>query len=271
MSFKHAAFNALNRGPARRLIGLAASGIATAGGERAWITPDSPSGAWLKRTRGGAMLMPYPRGMGAEQCDAIARDVFLHRYTVAPGDVVLDIGAGIGTETLPLSRMTGPAGKVIAVEAHPATYAMLERVCRLNNLQNVEPIHAAVMDSDEPVLISDLQAEGYLENKIGGEGIEVPAVTVAQLVSKFQLDRIDFLKMNIEGAEVAALLGAGDLLSIVRHAAIGCHDFLADETGDDSYRTKGRVRALLEEAGFTLTTRTEDARPWAADYLFASR
>ncbi|MGB0877188.1 MAG: FkbM family methyltransferase [Mycobacterium sp.] len=271
MSFKHTAFDAVNRRPARRLIGLAASAVASVAGERARITYDSASGGWLKRTPGGAMLMPYPRGMGVEQCVDFTRDVFLREYAPGPGDVALDIGAGIGTETLPFSGMVGDSGKVVAVEAHPATFDMLERTCRLNDLRNVELIHAAVMDSDQPVMISDLREGFCQENRIGAGGIEVPAVTISDLVAKLELKRIDFLKMNIEGAEVGALRGALDVLPIVGHAAIGCHDFLADETGDESYRTMDAVHDLLVDADFTVTRNAEDPRPWAAHYLFASR
>ncbi|MGB0436586.1 MAG: hypothetical protein ACPGIJ_06385, partial [Mycobacterium sp.] len=60
-------------------------------------------------------------------------------------------------------------------------------------------------------------------------------------------------------------------LPIVGHAAIGCHDFLADETGDESYRTMDAVHDLLVDADFTVTRNAEDPRPWAAHYLFASR
>lgn len=271
MSFKHTAYKALNRGSTRWLIGLAASAVTTLEGQRASITYDRQTGGWLQRTSGGVMLMPYPRGMSAEQCSSFTTDVFLHRYSLRPGDVVFDIGAGIGTEALPFSRMVGDSGKVVAVEAHPATFAKLERVCRLNNLRNVECVHAAVMDSNEPVTISDLDEESYIENKIGGQGVEVPALTIPDLVTKYGVDRIDFLKMNIEGAEAPALRGARDVLPLVRNAAIGCHDFMADQTGDESYRTKDVVHAMLVDAGFTVTRRDEDPRPWAADYLFASR
>jgi FkbM family methyltransferase len=271
MSLRQAAYNTLNRGFGRRLIGLAATAVETAQRKPSWITYDSSSGLWLKRTRGGATLVPRPRDMTAEQWAEITRDVFMHRYTVGPGDVVLDIGAGIGTEVLVFSSMVGHSGEVVAVEAHPATFATLERLCQLNRVGNVELIQAAVMDSDRPVTISDLPAERSIENRIVADGIEVPAVTIRHLVCKFKLDRIDFLKMNIEGAEVAALRGARDVLPIVRNAAIGCHDFLADETGDESFRTKEAVHALLVEAGFNVTGRDEDPRPWAADYLFASR
>ncbi|OBI72376.1 hypothetical protein A5663_08075 [Mycobacterium sp. E740] len=209
--------------------------------------------------------------MGIEESEAFTRDVFLPHYTVKPGDVVLDIGAGIGSETLPFARWVGPSGNVVAVEAHPATFATLQRTCQLNGVTNVKLVHAAVMDSDRPVMISDLPTEVSYENRIGSDGVEVPALTLTDLVGKYGLERIDFLKMNIEGAELPALQGGSEVLPLVRHAAIGCHDFLAEETGDGSYRTKDAVYELLVDAGFTVRRRDDDPRPWASDYLFATR
>jgi ubiquinone/menaquinone biosynthesis C-methylase UbiE len=66
--------------------------------------------------------------MSAEKCEDWVRDVFMHRYVVGCGDIVLDIGAGSGTEVLPESWMVGRSGEVIAVDAHPATFAALERL-----------------------------------------------------------------------------------------------------------------------------------------------
>ena len=272
MGLKHTVFASLNRDPLRPLLGLAASALATVEGDRGWVTYDASSRSWKKRTRGGTALMQYPRGMSVERCAEVTDDVFLPHYKISAGDIVVDIGAGIGTETLPFSKMVGESGKVVAVEAHPATFATLERLCLLNDVRNVELVHAAVMDSDhQPVMISDLPPELNYENRIGDGGIQVSSATLNGLVSKLKLDRIDFLKMNIEGAETAALRGANDALDLVRNAAIGCHDFLADETGDESYRTKDEVRALLTDAGFNVIPRDRDPRPWAADYLFANR
>jgi FkbM family methyltransferase len=272
MGLKHTVFASLNRDPLRPLLGLAASALAVVEDDRGWVTYDASSRNWKKRSRGGTALMPYPRGMSVERCAEFTNDVFLPHYQISPGDIVFDIGAGVGTETLPFSKMVGESGRVVAVEAHPATFATLERLCRLNDVRNVEIIHAAVMDSDhQPVMISDLPPELNYENRIGAGGIEVPSVTIKGLVSTLRLDRIDFLKMNIEGAETAALRGAGEALDLIRNAAIGCHDFLAEETGDETYRTKDEVRALLTDAGFNVIPRDGDQRPWAADYLFVNR
>ena len=97
----------------------------------------------------------------------------------------------------------------------------------------------------------------------------MPALTLDELSNG--IPSIALLKMNIEGAETAALRGASSTLRRTQHVAIACHDFLADETGDESYRTREDVTALLQDAGFNVSGRLDDARPWARDYVFGAR
>lgn len=273
MRLKEAAFKALDRRSTRWLLSLAGSAFAAARGERAWVTYDSDFGGWLKRTPRGVTFIYHPNGMGIEQYADYSKELFLYDYAIAKGDVVVDVGAGVGEQTLSFSELAGPSGRVVAVEAQPSTFAKLERICRINGVRNVELIHAAVMDSDAPVMISDFQEKAsYQENRIGNQGIPVPGLTLSDLFAKFHLDRIDFLKMNIEGAEVAALGCSLDALQVVQHAAIECHDFMADRTGDESYRTRDAVKEILEDAGFNIKCREADPqRPWITDLLYASR
>jgi FkbM family methyltransferase len=272
LTIKRDLYRAFNRSTGRPLLALARSVALLTKGELAWVAFDPQTQAWIHHYyHDDVLVSPEPRGMTASQADHLTREVFLRHYEAQAGDVVLDIGAGVGTETLPLARMVGSSGRVLAVEAHPATFRILSRMCSLNDLTQVEPIQAGAMDREGPVTISDLDPGDSQANKIGAIGVEVPGTTINSLVKERDLPRVDFLKMNIEGAEVAALEGASDVLSLVRFAAISCHDFLADQTGDQSYRTKGRVRELLLNAGFDVVGRDSDPRPWVRDYLYARR
>ena len=180
----------------------------------------------------------------------------MYDYAIGKGDIVVDVGAGVGEQTLLFFGIGRLFGTSCGCGSPASTFAKLQKVCRLNGVRNVELVHAAVMDSDAPVMISDFQEKAsYQENRIGNHGIQIPAVTLSGLVGKFHLDRIDFLKMNIEGAEVAALGGSLDALQLVHHAAIECHDFLADRTGDESYRTRDAVKTILADAGFNIRCR----------------
>jgi Methyltransferase FkbM domain len=82
------------------------------------------------------------------------------------------------------------------------------------------------------------------------------------------ITHIDLLKMNIEGAEVSALRGVGPLLAKTRHVCIACHNFLADEGGAETLRTKATVRELLAGHGFDVWTRDDAPDPWTRDYVY---
>ena len=204
--------------------------------------------------------------------EELARDLFFQEYTPQPGDTVIDVGAGAGEEVELLSKLVGAGGRVYAVEAHPATFAALEARCAEPGLGNVVPVHAAVSDEAGTVRFSD--DERYLENRITDDpaGLAVAALTLDELIERWQLGEVDFLKMNIEGAEEAALRGLAQSAPRVRHLAVSCHDFLADRGGDPANRTSAGVRRLLGEYGFTITgRRAGDRRHWTRTYVYGAK
>lgn len=195
---------------------------------------------------------------------AEARDLFLYDYTPQRGDIVLDVGAGIGAEALLFSRLVGEAGRVVSIEAHPSTYARLVDLCRVNALDNVTPLQLAVTDADGEVVLSD--AAHHLQNKLVSSaeaGIRVPARRLDDIAAELAIERADLLKMNIEGAEVHALAGMGSLLENTRHVCISCHDFLG-------LPTKRDVRALLTEHGFDTHSRDDAPHAWTRDYVYGT-
>jgi len=220
-------------------------------------------GAWIHHYRGARI--PHAELGRAAPPEVFTRDVgdlFLHEYTPRPGDVVFDVGAGTGAETLVFSRLVGNDGRVVAIEAHPRTFARLVDLCRANTLANVTALDLLVSDFDGEAAISD---EGnHVRNARSDEGIPVRARRLDSLARELDIDRIDLLKMNIEGAEADALHGLGTLAERTRHAVISCHDFLG-------VPTKAAVRAFLTEHGFEVTTRDDAADPWTRDYLYGFR
>ncbi len=133
---------------------------------------------------------------------------------VQPGDVVLDIGANVGTVTRDALR--AGAKLVVAVEPEPTTLECLRR-----NLQReissgrviVVPKGAWDADSTLPLHIDPNPLGSSLV--LGGRGartILVPLVTIDEIVAELRLEKVDFIKMDIEGAESHALLGASQTL-----------------------------------------------------------
>ena len=196
------------------------------------------------------------------------RDTWLYRYEPKPGDVIVDVGAGVGSETFVFSRAVGAGGRVLAIEPHPETFCVLKAQVGANKLANVALEQVAVTATAGPVYIED--RERHERNTISGEWTEgrrqdpVEGVTLDDLRRRHGLERIDFLKMNIEIAETAALDGMSEAIGVTRHVCIACNDFLG-------LPTRERVTSFLRERGFTGETRDTDERAFVRDHVHAQR
>ncbi len=131
-----------------------------------------------------------------------------------PGDTFWDVGANAGYHTLMASRVVGPTGRVLAIEADPDTCRLLREQMELNQVSNCEVLHAAVSGSDEPVTL--MRQPNNLQSAIGtvtsaGEPLEVPGVALDSLADR--AGRPDVVKMDIEGAEIFALPGGASLFT----------------------------------------------------------
>ncbi len=229
-------------------------------------------GFWINRQPDATLFSPDIHTATFRQIEGAVLDCWCQTYRPKQGDTIVDVGAGIGEEAVVFSRMVGPAGRVIAIEAHPRTFSALERTVEASGLENVVPLQLAIADADGFVTVDDNDA--HLGNSIVSGlrgGIPVKAESLDRLASRLPLSNVDLLKMNIEGAERLALLGMARLAPNVRHVAVSCHDFVAERTGAEEFRTRAFVREQLKRLGFEVKTRTEPGPPWVMDTLFGSR
>lgn len=129
------------------------------------------------------------------------------RCEVEPGDAVMDCGTYTGNTSLYFAKKTGPAGHVYGFEAASDTFRRYARNMAGHN--NVTPINAAVCDASGAVVFSGNTAGARISK---GDGFPVTAVSLDDFVQEHDLDRVGFIKMDIEGAEESALLGAKDVI-----------------------------------------------------------
>lgn len=202
---------------------------------------------------------------------ADAQDFWFFDYRPKAGDVILDIGAGRGEDSLPFSVAVGSKGKVFAVEAHPDTFNLLRRFCELNKLGNVVPVHAAIAGESGIVYIEG--AEHWVASTINTEGSGAPvrAMTLAEFCNEYKIERVDYLKMNIEGAERQALVGIGEVLPLLNDVCICAHDFRADLGHGEQYRSRDFVIDTLTRSGYSVRRRTSDPRPSIRDHIWGKR
>jgi len=252
MGWKRRVHTALDRPGGRFALAIAGTAYATVRARRTCRV--FQNGAWVHQ---------YP-----DQEASV--DAWTYQYNPIPRDIVVDVGAGTGWDTLLFSRQVGAGGRVISIEAHPRTFSCLEGMCRRNGLENVILLNCAVTASESQVLISDSVA--YHSNTIIGNksGVPIQGRTLDDIVTTLHLPRVDLLKMNIEGAERVAIYGFTDAVQKTRHVCISCHDFLADSRGGEDMRTKSTVITFLERNGFDVATRESETRSCIHDIVYGS-
>jgi FkbM family methyltransferase len=139
---------------------------------------------------------------------------------VQPGQVVFDLGANVGFYTLLAARLVGRTGRVIAFEPASRNIRYLKRHLDLNACTNVTVVEAAVGDTAGIAVFQPgaSHAEGHLVTDAGvsADSYRVPVVTLDDLVASRELPLPHILKIDVEGAEYAALVGATDVLRRAR-------------------------------------------------------
>ena len=137
---------------------------------------------------------------------------------VEKGSIVLDVGANIGYFATFFAQR---AAHVYAIEPTPSTLALLRE--NVSAYSNVTVLPVAV--SDQPgtmsLWIDDRNAgDNTLYEQPGRRSVTVPVTTVDALVRELQIPRVDLIKIDIQGAEVAAFRGMRETLRSNPHAPI---------------------------------------------------
>lgn len=143
-----------------------------------------------------------------EQGDWFEADLAFVRRILQPGDTVVDVGACLGVYALSAAARVGPGGRVLAIEPSPEAAELLRRSAARNGYAWLEVIEAAAGNAEGQV---ELRTDLALENRAVGPGAagsltaRVPQTTLDAALASWQ--RLDLLKVDAEGAEVAVLEG----------------------------------------------------------------
>jgi FkbM family methyltransferase len=135
---------------------------------------------------------------------------------VKRGDVAFDCGANQGIYSCAFAAIVGPSGRVIAFEPQDYAVTALKNNLRINGFDNVTVEHAAVSDHEGSAIldVSRGATSASITRDFGlQEGLTVPTVTLAGIAERVGIERLDLLKMDIEGAEYFALSGSEILLT----------------------------------------------------------
>jgi len=144
--------------------------------------------------------------------------------TLRPGMIAFDVGANLGEFTLPFARLVGERGFVHAFEPTGVVVERLTTILRLSNLTNVELNHCAAAEKTGMVSFNQFPESHWTWNsravRVIDSGIvspsvrkeDVPAIPLDQYAAERQIEKIDLLKVDVEGSELQVLQGADRLL-----------------------------------------------------------
>lgn len=139
----------------------------------------------------------------------------LVKKEIRRGDVVLDIGANIGYYTLLFAKLVGENGKVIAFEPDPTNFALLKRNVEINGYKNVVLVQKAVSNKSGKLklyLSEDNKGDHRIYNSHDNRKfVEIEGIKLDDYF-KDENRKINFVKMDIQGAEGGAVQGMFELL-----------------------------------------------------------
>jgi FkbM family methyltransferase len=188
-------------------------------------------------------LMSWKWGVGEREERALIEHV------VQPGMIAVDVGANVGLHTLGLARRVGAAGRVHALEPEPANFKLLAHAVKHAHADNVRLHQVAASDTPGTLTL-------YLSDANRGDHRTSPAAEArrsftvnAVLLDELLRDepRVDFMKIDVQGAEVAVFRGFKKTLE--RNPQIGVLAELCPELLRRAGSSAGELLSVLGAAG----------------------
>lgn len=176
--------------------------------------------------------------------------------TLKQGDVAIDVGANFGYHTFRLAQGVGTAGQVLAIEPMSEAWLRLRVNAGLNNFPQVRYLQAALSDVDEGHAAVAFKSHYDVDGSEHTQPEVVRVTTLDSLVAEQGLQRVDFVKVDVDGYEGKVLRGAQETLK-------RWHPQILFEISPTAMATHGdeavALLQLLAKLGYALFD--EDRRP----------
>jgi len=166
-------------------------------------------------------------------------------FTVEKGDVVVDAGAHVGCFTRLASKK---ANKVVAIEPEPVNLFRLKSNLRRWKANNVIVVEKGLWNSVSTISLHLREnysvGHSLFNSSLSESKVNVDVDTLDNILAELNISSVDFLKMNIEGAELEALQGAKETLKKTSKVVVEAHH------SRDGEKTAPRVAKALRNNGF---------------------
>jgi FkbM family methyltransferase len=199
------------------------------------VVKQGTDGLWLHDTPNGPVWFPGD-GSGAIALEMAEqrRDIYSQRGVgVRAGDIVMDVGANVGL--FARTALNAGAEKVIAIEPVPANVECLRRNLKSEiDMGRVVVVAKGAWNKDDllemNVYPDNMPANTFVGNRDEpGLKVELPLTTLDKIAAELGLARVDFIKMDIEGAERQAVRGAAAVIRQYKPRMALCVHHLPDD------------------------------------------
>lgn len=173
--------------------------------------------------------------------------VFAYRYLVNPGDIIFDIGANIGWNTVFASFAVTPLGQVFSFEPDSKNFEILKKNIILNVLSNVTTVQKAASNKTEKSLLylskenfgNHILSPNYYNTETHTNSVEVDTISIDDFISihtQLESSKIKLIKIDVEGSESKVLAGASEFFKRHRpYVILEMHPFLMKQCGDSMF------------------------------------
>lgn len=164
-------------------------------------------------------------------------------------DIFVDVGANIGKYVILSSRKI-KNGRIIALEPNPATFTILERNCKANNLE-IECINVAASEKNgtSRLYIGKWGSRTYSIERTNSKFIDIKTKTIDSLITDLDLKKIDWMLIDAEGAETKVLKGIKNNSALIKNILVEIH---SDENHSQvtKFFTKNNFKVRNIEDGY---------------------
>ncbi|MFA5746646.1 MAG: FkbM family methyltransferase [Candidatus Paceibacterota bacterium] len=175
-------------------------------------------------------------------------------FEIKENDLVVDIGAQIGVFSI-FAAQYAKKGRIYSFEPVPENFRMLEKNKELNHIGNILPLNLAVADKkgERDIYLASGNAGGhsfFSDDKgveRGEDMVKVKTVSLEDFMKENDIFKIDFLKIDCEGAEYEILFGCPkEIFEKIGKISMEYHDI-------DGNRNSAKLKEFLESQGFAVS------------------
>jgi FkbM family methyltransferase len=200
--------------------------------------------------------------------------IFEKMYSPKMSDRILDVGGGLGLDLPRWSKLIGPDGHIWVIEPDDDAFRRCSKLIQLLPLRNVTIIKKALGASQSIATLAKVSGNSH-KNFIIASGFDlessyetqfVDVVTLDEIFVEYDMERLNFCKVNVEGFEVNVLKGAQIAKGFIDNLVVSCHDFLGKD-----FATFDEVSSILNNSGFKVQTNPHAISELERFYLYAKK